>query len=802
MKWTIMMGRGWHQRSPENFAARLLTKPTAQLPQGLSPRSRTVIGAALALLLLLLAPLATSAQDRALGIDCEKPRVNADGKLILGDDGSAKAACEADRSMALNYANVVRATRDQLRIALNVVPPPVWQHLTAYLQTNTDVAAWRYTDGTVLTAIDNTFATLGYATRLWAGGVLANSTIPTDWRDAVRARACGSIGGTAVLVVWLDPTRVRDRWEPEMVQRAVRVWLERDGGPNSFADKIPGVVTAAHLLKQADGSARAISSDPTIQACITAAVPVDALAMSFGLSQRRQEGRVTQPCTNADEIGSRRLMWQRQNQVYIVPERAINEDGSDHAQRGEALIGLNGLPSVTTDEDGLFMIGSSCREPRTLDVVRTSDCPATLAEQAVEGKHVRTYRFREVQNDPLDPYRVDLVPVGPGNGELGIIAAAGAPHPIWEETSLFCAAGDVAAPDAPDIPDREEINDTIPSCTGEHGARFSYGDRYLYRQTVRYPAGWPIDEVEVRHIDDDCFALDWVTGTETREQLCPANHTGEIIESRTLRWQNRDWAVSDGENKSAWNRALPDSASVADAASLYDGGSTSGWDEVQLVSNWAVTTNTCAPDCGGEYNPNYLVCSNTDGGNGGGEGEGGQTGSYDRNGDGVTDSTDGTVGEHGYSSGPVGSDVDEGSSVNDGVDTSGYGGDSDDSSDDGGGGPCFIVTALTELGYDSLDRQLLVASQDWRDEWLLQRDKGRVVADMYYQIAPQIIAAIPPEHPEWERIAALAAMGANLYRAGKPELTWQVYHRMVNQLVVNWLPELVAEQKALLPSDL
>ena len=646
--------------------------------------TRALTAAAMALGLSLLTPLGAMAQDRALGIDCDQPRVNAEGKLILGDDGSAKAACEADRAMALNYANVVRAARDQLRIALHVVPPPVWQHLTAYLQSNTDVAAWRYTDGTVLTAIDNTFATLGYATRLWAGGVLANSPIPTDWRDAVRARTCGAIGGPAVMVVWLEPTRVRARWEPEMVQRAVRVWLERDGGPHAFADKIPGVVTAAHLLKQADGSERAMTSDPTVQACIAASVPVDALAMAFGLSQRRQEGRATRPCPDADAIGSRRFMWQRQNEIYIVPDMAINEDGSDHAQRGAALIGLNGLPSVTTDADGWFLIGSSCREPRTFDVVRTSDCPATLAGQAVEGKHVRTYRFREVQNDPLDPYRVDLVPVGPGNGAFGIIATAGAPHPIWEETSLFCAAGDVAPADAPAIPSRVEDDAPLPSCTDQHGSRYSYGDRYLYRQTVRYPAGWPIDEVEVRHIDDDCFALDWVTGTETREQLCPQWYIGEgIVQSRTLRWQNRSWAVADGENKSDWDRSLPDNTSVADAARLYDAGATAGWDEVQLVSDWAVTTNDCEPHCLGEYNPNYARCGHTGDrrnfGGGGGEGPG-QAGSYDTDGDGVTDSSTGNPAEHGVShNGGIGSDVDSGPTGND----EGWGGG--DSDGDGGG---------------------------------------------------------------------------------------------------------------------
>lgn len=497
--------------------------------------------------LLAALPSAAIAQGTpggTLGIDCEKPRRNAEGKLILGDDGGRRAMCEADRATALNYAAVVRETRDRLRAALSVLPPPVWDDLVEHLRTDDAIGDWTYADAAVMSRL-GTLSSLappsdpgevatserahGLAAH-WDGGILEGSGVGTAWHGLVRARACGfGAGGElrqgARILVWLDPGAVRDRWTPEMVQRTVRTWLAGQNDRFVAIDRIPDVVTAARQLSRADGSVQDISGNAAVQACF-ASVPDGALAMRMTLRRSTDRGRRAVGCNDPDQVGLRRFVWERQNGVFIVPGLAILPDGSDHPDRGEPLLGQTaGLPLAAAEPDvtlpapqpGEFLLHVTCRTPNTVDAVRVEDCDAEINGQTVQGAHVLRLRFREVQNDPVDPLRIELVPVGPDpldpDNELGVIAPPG-PHPIWEQTTLFCD-GEVPprfVNEIPDVADWDDCTDpancdgwSAPSCPAQWGGRFDEGQRTGFRQIESYPPGWPVAEVEVRRIDDDCF---------------------------------------------------------------------------------------------------------------------------------------------------------------------------------------------------------------------------------------------------------------------------------------------------------
>ena len=592
-----------------------------------------------ALALVLAAPLVTSPSEGlaqtqtagTLGIDCDRPRRNAEGLLVLGDDGSQRALCEADRATALTYVDVVRETRDRLRAALAVLPPPIWGDLVAHLSTDDAIDGWSYTDGAVMallralsagappgdpTEIATSERAHGLAQH-WDGGILEGSGVPADWRGTVRARACGLGPGNeplpgAMILVWLDPAVIRDRWTPEMVQRTARVWLQSQSDRFTAVDRIPDVVTAARQLSRADGSVRDISGIPAVQACF-ATVPEGALAMRASLWRDTDSGRRALRCADPDEVGLRRLVWARQNGVFIVPRNAVLPNVDPHPNRGEAMLGQSpDLPLVTTEPDptdpdpqpGEFLSESTCRAPRTLDAVRRVDCDAEINNTPVQGAHVRSFRFREVQNDPLDPFRIDMVPVGPdpvdpGNA-LGVIAPVGDPHPVWTETTLFCE-DEIPPSDAPEIPPRQTATWVVPSCNAQWGGRFDEGERHGFSQFIRYPPGWPVDEVEVRTIDDDCFNPVRATGSERRTLAnCPVGQVGRTVEERDFSWWNRDWAVPQRHAGGAEG-----DRSLGQAAAAYDGNPGQAglewYDVVTLERDWHVVATLClTPGSGGD----------------------------------------------------------------------------------------------------------------------------------------------------------------------------------------------------------
>ena len=546
---------------------------------------------------IALNPAAGLAQT--LGIDCDQPRRNADGKLILSDDGIARARCEADRATALNYAAVVRETRDRLRSALAGLPPPLWDDLVSHLRGSNAIGNWDYTntdDLERLKDLPDPYRRANY----WKGGILEGTTYPDDWRGSVRARACGT-GSREAVLVWLhpgdpndpdDPPTIRDRWTPEMVQRAVRAWVQRTEGRNRLVDRIPDIVISENEVKQVwryNGRERALLQD-----CLDI-LPEDTLAMRLSLHRDIDTGRRTERCADP-QVGMRRLMWARHNGIYIVPDRAIinppeDRDGDGrhdpHPDQGEALLD----PPVTDEAQAWRLISQTCRTPRTLDAVRPDDCEG----DNVTGVHVRRFRFREVQ-ETTKPYKISMVPVmrdpdDPVN-PLGVIAPDGGPHPVWEETTLFCE-GELPDSDAPDIPEPVVDPDwDVPDCRTHWGGRFDEGSRTGYVQTIDYPEDWPVDDVEIRTIEDDCFRQVEQTGSETRQPACPAGHSGKIIERRSFRWYNRDWAVPSRHDNGAEGDRTFKQARDAWKADPSQAGK-KWYEKVVLVRDWHLDRETC-----------------------------------------------------------------------------------------------------------------------------------------------------------------------------------------------------------------
>ncbi|WP_419741219.1 hypothetical protein [Ruegeria sp.] len=629
-----------------------------------------------------LSPMAASAQTAppggtlggtpggTLGIDCDQPRRSVAGRLILDRDGAHRIACEADRATALNYARVVRETRNRLRLALDAAPQPLWDDLVTHLRNDgagterqgsgDRVSDWSYTTRDIDALPAGSAARR--AADYWKDGVLNRSAVPKDWRPIVKTRACGvemegdrpvpGIG--AAVFVWLDRDRIRERWSSQMVQRTVRAWLERGQSRVSMIEEIPDILTGARTLKDANGQERVLSAD--LRACIDQdpAIPEGALVMRASLTWKSKRGETLRPCTDPLRVGVQRLGWERHNGLYIVPLQAIRADGSPHPQRGRPLLAQFAdprdrpvlvdetvsidYPIVEGEEDNeaanqaeaTFLVRNSCRVPRVRDVIRAEDCKAIINGTEVEGKHIRVFRFREVQDDPADPTRVYLRPVmrDPRNAANGLgVVVAGNGHPMWEESTIGC--GDhVPATELPDIPD--PVVDTVPatSCK-QHWGKSYEGARTGYVQTITYPAGWSLDDVVIRTVRDDCFNTIPVQKTQTTPAgTCPRGQIGSITKSRRLTWFNRAWAVQDRVYP-RFARRLPDRASLEHAiAQLRTDQTGLAWYDQVRAESWS-TSNTCR-------RPPPKPSS---GGGDGGRGEGGSGGgAYDTTGDGRTDS--------------------------------------------------------------------------------------------------------------------------------------------------------------------
>ncbi len=116
----------------------------------------------------------------------------------------------------------------------------------------------------------------------------------------------------------------------------------------------------------------------------------------------------------------------------------------------------------------------------------------------------------------------------------------------------------------------------------------------------------------------------------------------------------------------------------------------------------------------------------------------------------------------------------------------GLGGDGDGGSGDGGGGDCFLTTAVAERRGEPDDGPALTSLRAFRDGYMMRTPERRALVAEYYEIAPKLVAAIPPDHAEWERIAGAVDAAVHAIDAGAGDEAFAVYVELVRRLEADW----------------
>lgn len=111
----------------------------------------------------------------------------------------------------------------------------------------------------------------------------------------------------------------------------------------------------------------------------------------------------------------------------------------------------------------------------------------------------------------------------------------------------------------------------------------------------------------------------------------------------------------------------------------------------------------------------------------------------------------------------------------------------------GGGGCCFITTACVQYkGLDDNCEELTVL-RDFRDHYLLKKNNGIQLFNMYYQYSPAILSGIRRRKDEEEILARLYLVIRQCVEAinrGDNEFAYRTYCRMVLELKEEFIPEI------------
>ena len=116
-------------------------------------------------------------------------------------------------------------------------------------------------------------------------------------------------------------------------------------------------------------------------------------------------------------------------------------------------------------------------------------------------------------------------------------------------------------------------------------------------------------------------------------------------------------------------------------------------------------------------------------------------------------------------------------------DGGGGGGGNDDDDDDG----CFLTTAVTQMRGEADDGPTLTTLRQFRDGWLARTTEGWAMIKEYYAVAPEIVAAIPPDDPEWLWIASRIDLAVEAIHGGEPANAFDIYAGMFRRLQERWL---------------
>lgn len=112
-----------------------------------------------------------------------------------------------------------------------------------------------------------------------------------------------------------------------------------------------------------------------------------------------------------------------------------------------------------------------------------------------------------------------------------------------------------------------------------------------------------------------------------------------------------------------------------------------------------------------------------------------------------------------------------------------------DDDDDGGsgGGGCFLTTAIVERRGEADNGPTLTTLRWFRDEIMAKDPTYAPFIAQYYAIAPEIVAAIPRDHSDWDWIERQVDLCVDLIAAGDMETTFETYRAMVDRLAPRWI---------------
>ena len=506
---------------------------------------------------LFLWPIEVSAQSAGgtLGIDCEVPRRSDSGKIILEWNDNRRIACEADRNAALHWSRMLHASANHLSAVLRS------SEMRGFLEN------FSGEDFIPLSAtqIENYLGqNTGYSLPFE----------PDDWSGHLNAGLClsgGRLGKRARVLVWMDINGLRDRWAPEMVQRATWFWHYRRDELRLARAQTP------HRLERegSDWVSRHLDNKARILRACQGVAPGTAGFPAVGLL-----------LVTADAV------WTRETERTVD---ACPDGKFGFIEKKRRRVGRQGT-GVYVDQQG---------QP-----LRRDDDTLTDSDDA-----------------PWTPTRTSCWDVGDGPEEVPDKKTK-----CESKVTVPASFGDYNNPECPAPLPR-------PSCAVKFST-FPQGKMVYYTRSYEFPDGssrW--DEVTGYRVENYCYSAVRHTRMEQEDRDCPVGHTGDIEFRRDIHW----WQFGLAPNSKA---QLPASLTFEGAkAALTTPPSRSVPPPFgqSSASEWVAWRSTCEEEPDDEYD--------------GPDGEG----SYDTDGDGITDSR--TPGDNGggYSNGGIGDRVGSGS---------------------------------------------------------------------------------------------------------------------------------------------
>ena len=281
----------------------------------------------------VLAQTGPAGPSGVLGIDCETPRLNDAGRILLDLGGTQRGLCEADRETALAWARILESSRDRIAGRVEHASAADLRRLIASMEAGNGLSLFGSTD------------LRGY----FRNGAGQNNMpfdvdawVPSGPARPLRAGLCVDnrrFDRGARLIVWLPPLRA-DRWSPEMAQRTVFAWRVRSEDVLAARERTPDILMrrpAGAVLGRAGGMERALPDcvgDLMTAAGITG-TPAWPLAMDYPVRWTVERETRVEPCPNG-ELGRVRLrrfglngVWLDQNGLLLRKSGTVVTDPAD-----------------------------------------------------------------------------------------------------------------------------------------------------------------------------------------------------------------------------------------------------------------------------------------------------------------------------------------------------------------------------------------------------------------------------------------------------------------------------------------